>query len=258
MSSITDLFSALQNGVKAVNGLKGTFDDVNTSLEAINTSLGAFTPNTLGVCGVQLLTVTGTYTPTSGTKTAIVIVQAAGGGGGGNGATAGQGEGGHGGAGETRIYALTGVTGTYSYTIGAVGAAPSAGNNPGGTASDTTFASLVTAKGGTGGSGSTGGTIAANGSTPTGSGGIVLPPTASPQSSFASGGPRGASTIFGMYNLAWINVANVALVSGTGTQDGLAGDGYGSGGTGSFKQAGAATGKGGAGAPGMILVIEFS
>lgn len=211
---------------------------------------------------VQLFTdSSGTITFNSDTGSVFGILQAAGGGGGGNGATAGQGGGGHGGAGETRLFALpvTPLTKTYTYTLGAIGTGGTAGNNAGTDAADSTFVeagvALITAKGGTKGGGSAGNAAGTMGTTPTGSGGIALLPTSAPQYTFATGGPRGASTIFGWHNLNIDGIITV-IVAGTGAYNGLTADGYGAGGMGSFKQAGTTSAAGGNGAPAFLALLE--
>jgi len=262
-ASPTDILAALQNAVVAINALNTTTSNVNTQFSNIDSGLKSINTQLAkgGLVGIQLLTSSsGTYTPTGGTRGAMLIAQAAGGGGGGHANAAGEGNPGCGAAGETRLFPLSNITGTYPYAIGAFGGGAAPGNNPGGTAGDTTFGSpvLVTAKGGTGGGGSTGANTGADGTTPTGSGGILLPPTDLPSHFIATGGKVGGSTIFGVggniYSYwAWVIAASLSTVI-----TGQPGKGYGAGGCGSYKFTGTGgTGGGGAGAPGFILVIEF-
>ena len=96
---------------------------------------------------------TGTYTPTSGTKNAVVEIWAGGGGGGGCDTTA-SGAGGGGGSGGYAVYYLTGVNGTYTFTIGqggAGGAATGAAGNDGGNSTFVNGGTTITAFGGKGG-----------------------------------------------------------------------------------------------------------
>lgn len=235
---------------------------LGTSKQARN-YLGLDSLITQEFLAVQLFTAaSGTITFNANTGSVFGILQAAGGGGGGVGASAGQGGGGHGGAGETRLFALgvTPLTKTYTYTLGAIGTGASAGNNSGTNAADSTFVeagvTLITSKGGTGGPGSSGlGGPASQGSTPTGSGGIRIDPVSASQYAFASGGPRGNSTLFGHFVLEW-EVFNTIITAGTGTMVGLTGDGYGSGGTAAFKQGGTTAGGGGNGAPAFLAILE--
>ena len=193
--------------------------------------------------GVQIKTASGTYTPTTGTSVALVFLQAGGGGGGGVGSTSGTGRGGAGGAGETRLAAIN-ITGDVTVTLGAAGGGASAGNNAGGTASDSTFGSSITSKGGTGGGGSTGATNGTSGTTPTGSGGIAIPPVSTAVTT--AGWFQGGSTLFGL------GAPN--LLAGGG---GPAASGYGAGGAGGY-DTGTSTRVGGNGGGPMCLIIEFA
>lgn len=193
--------------------------------------------------GVQIKTAGGTYTPTTGTSVALVFLQAGGGGGGGVGSTSGTGRGGAGGAGETRLAAIN-ITGNVTVTLGAAGTGATAGNNAGGTASDSTFGSSITSKGGTGGGGSTGATNGTSGTTPSGSGGVAIPPvsTAVTSASWFQGG----SSLFGL------GAPN--LLAGGG---GPAASGYGAGGAGGY-DTGTSTRVGGNGGDPMCLIIEYA
>lgn len=102
---------------------------------------------------VQIFTSSGTYTPTSGTKSVIVEVVGGGGSGGASPATAvGQfaaaGGGGSGSYGKSRFTSgFSGVT----VTIGAGGAAPAAGANNGNVGGTSSFGALMSCPGGTAG-----------------------------------------------------------------------------------------------------------
>lgn len=199
--------------------------------------------------GVQLITASGTYTPTSGTKKAIIIGQGSGGGGGGCGSTSGAAIGGPGSAGETRIGVFD-ISGTVSVTIGAAGAATAAGNNNGNNGADCTFGSLMTCKPGKGGGGSAGNTIGTVGAVPDpGSGGVRIGPRAAPwittlTSATTSLTGEGGSTIFGEGGKIQF------------TPDSKPATGYGSGGVGNAKSSTTTT-VGLAGMPGCFLVLEF-
>lgn len=213
-----------------------------------------------GPIGFQKLTAgTTTYTPTSGTRRALVIVIGAGGGGGGTtGAVTPNAAGGAGGGGGSVCIALmTGVTGTYSCTVGTGGTA-GAGPGNGGEGGDSTLtdgANVYTGEGGNGGAGMAAGTAVAY--SQAGAGGTVgtaglFNSSGDPgmygrrdSGSVASAGKGGSCGIFGGGGLARVAEG-----------DGFAGGGYGSGGGGAVS-VDATTHDGGAGADGVIFVLEF-
>ena len=197
--------------------------------------------------GLQLFTSSDTYTPTAGTTRALVIGQAAGGGGGGTTGTANA-RGGGGGAGETRI-GLFDVSGAVTVTIGAAGSGGASGANNGTTASDSTFGGLMTCKGGTLGAGVSS-SAGANGTTPTGSGGVRIEPLegAANAGSVSPGG--GGSCLFG--------TGKKNMLTASSQSNGFAGQGKGAGGGGGTQSsAGGSNTSGGDGAPGMFLVLEL-
>ena len=205
---------------------------------------GAYGTPLGGPIGIQRLDASDTYVPTAGTRVARVTLQAAGGGGAGVGTSAGTGLGGGGGAGETRVGVFD-ITGNVVVTIGAAGTGGASGNNDGGTASDSTFGALMTAKGGTKGFGSTGATNGAVGTTPTGSGGVAIPPVRDAQSGAARHYPAGS--IFGSGDLSYLGATyNGPAVSGKGQ------GGYGGRDTGTAAKAG------GDGSAGFCLIEEFA
>jgi hypothetical protein len=152
----------------------GTIEDarIDGSAEAdevLNSDKGDFTCSS-GTCGIdvwptfnrQVVTGTGTYTPTSGAMSFLVRCQAAGGGGGGsdndvNGMSPGAGGGG--GQYAEIHYTLAEMGANAAVTIGAVGAASDTNGGAGGAAGDTTFnpagsGGTLTVDGGGGGDGS--------------------------------------------------------------------------------------------------------
>jgi hypothetical protein len=218
---------------------------------------------------IQVLTTSGTYTPTSGTSRALVILVGGGGGGGGCGSTtnsaynynfgAGGGSGGC-------VYAfINNVSGNYVYTIGAAGTAgavAAAGGN-GGNTTFTNGATVYTAGGGGGGSAVTNATAAqgAGGAGGTAANGILNIP----------GAPGLSGHIFGTYNaIAYGNAGSgagansifgsggraPAAASGARTV-GNAGTGYGSGGSGGISNGAIGTIGGGAGTAGVIVIYEY-
>ncbi len=140
-----------------INGLStATFDPAADSLMFRDGSdAGKLKKNTgnniFSSGGMQVFTSSGTFTQPTGITTVKVIC--IGGGGGSAPADGGGGPGGGGGGGEC-VEGVVTIGGNITVTIGAGGAAGSAANgSPGG---DTTFGSLMTAKGGLGGEYSTG------------------------------------------------------------------------------------------------------
>lgn len=208
----------------------------------------------------QILTSGTTYTPTTGTNTIILTLVGAGGGGGGTkGSASTSAAGGGGGGGGVCQVMLTGISGTYSYSIGTAGAggsgatpsAGSAGGNTTFTFSGTTYtaygggggspmtssASTQVAAGGAGGAVSTNGDV--NGAGEPGGWGFTQTSTR-----LASG--HGGSSPWGG--------GGVGLVTTTGT--GNAGAGYGAGGSGAGVLT-ASNQTGGAGTQGIIIVHEY-
>jgi len=201
-----------------------------------------------------------TYTPTAGTNKIVVQMWGGGGAGGSCTAVAGCACGG-GGSGGYALYYLSGVSGTYTYSVGTAGAA-SAGA-AGGNGGNTTFvngATTVTAFGGTGGgfiagtaatkytAGGAGGVISTNGTinsagAPGGWGSTSATAT-------IGGTGAGGSTALGgggvgvVYSTA-AAAAGVAAVANTGS-------GGSGGGTGTTS-----TAAGGAGAAGLIIIWEY-
>jgi hypothetical protein len=208
----------------------------------------------------QVLTSGTTYTPTTGTT--HIIIQMWGGGGAGGSCTAAAGcASGGGGSGGYAYYYLTGVTGTYAYTIGTAGAAVAGA--AGGNGGNTTFVNggtTVTAYGGTGG-GFTAGSSATK-YTAGGAGGIVstngtinaagVPGgwgSTSATATIGATGSGGSTSLGGggvgkVYSSA-AAVAGVAAVANTGS-------GGSGGGTGTTTVA-----AGGAGAAGIIIIWEY-
>lgn len=210
---------------------------------------------------VQVITSSGTYTPSA--NLVYCIIECWGGGGGGGG-TASSGasldsSGGGGGAGSySRKFATAATIGVSQVaTIGAAGAAGAAGNNAGGTGGATSIGAICIANGGTGGGGSTGttgtfvagglgGTVGTGDVTSTGmagmSGGVVVisgsAESAAGGSSLVGGGGRGVTML-------------------AATAAGEAGTGHGSGGSGGACHNNNGTAAGGAGTTGYIVITEF-
>lgn len=203
--------------------------------------------------GVKIFTSSGTYTPTPGTQRVLVEVQGAGGAGGGSAATgAGQfSGGGSGGAGGYAKQLLaTGFLGA-SVVVGAagVGGQGSAGGNGG----SSSFGA-ISASGGTGGG--TGGvttstTVGFGGAGGTATGGFISIP----------GGPGSNSIISAVSASTLVNGGSSVLGTGGRGVSGsaaLPGGGYGGGGSGASYGPSNAAAAGGNGAPGVVIVWEYS
>lgn len=202
-----------------------------------------------------------TFTPQATTKFMQVECIGAGGSGGGSdgAANASCASGGGGGAYSTVFLSGT-LKASYTVAVGAGGAAPAAGANPGAAGGDTTFdsPSVCTAKGGgAGGAGAAAGTTAgfvaggAGGASGSGVGDVKI----------SGNGASSAQRVSGTVGLASggapgpFGGGGVDLVAaGTGAN----GLNYGAGGGGGLALAGSATTAGGAGANGLIRVTEWS
>lgn len=205
---------------------------------------------------VSVITSSGTWTRPAGCTQVVVEVQAPGGGSGGT-STTGGGQyslGGPGGAGGYSRKFITSPGATETVTIGAAGAAGGVGTN-GGTGGTTSFGAHASATGGTGG-GSAGANSAAQiiggGTGGIGSGGDIN----------TTGGSRGPSlAIPGSSVYTGLEGANAVL--GGGGQYGVDAtppvcSGYGGGAGGQVLRASLSGLVGRAGAPGVVIVWEYS
>ena len=206
--------------------------------------------------GRQTLTAGTIYTPTTGTKEILIRIWGGGGGGGGCSAVAGCAGGGGGSGGYAEFY-LTGVTGTYTYAIGAAGASNSgAAGGAGGNSTFNTGVTTITAFGGAGGT-FTAGTAAIK-FMPGGAGGVI--------STNGNVNGAGAPGTNGM-----TSTVTTVVMSGNGGDTDLGGGGIGRNTTGAGTAAVANTGSGGGGAAavaataggggvgaaGIIIITEF-
>lgn len=211
--------------------------------------------------GVQIITVTGTYTPSAGTKS--VIVEGAGGGAGGGGSAAtgaaqySMAAGGSSGAyGRGRFTSgFSGVT----VTIGAAGAAGAIGGN-GGNGGTTSFGALLSFPGGVGGTAG----VAASSTTTTislGVGGVSAPSGANLG---GSAGARGGDGVISSIGQALSGAGGNSPYGSSGARQGSSGaaggaaTGYGSGGAGGGSGASQSGFVGGAGSAGIVIVWEYA
>lgn len=204
--------------------------------------IGIFNSNLINV---QVFKTSGTYTPSTGVTRVLVKAWGAGGGGG----TTNAGNPGSSGGGGAYVEAMFANTVSQTITIGASGAGGLANNaSNGGTGGDTSFGSILVAKGGGGGqsgggAGGVGGTIA--GSTVP-SGGLAMPGGAG--YTYLAGGLSALSIGGGT---AWGSQFNLFSTNSASTNPGLDNTGQGgSGGTSSLA--------GAAGGTGLLIVFEYS
>lgn len=211
--------------------------------------------------GITQFTSSGTWTKPDGCTSAVVLVAGAGGGGGGaEGTAAESAAAGGGGGGAHAMCFLDGILGTTEIvTIGAGGAGGSAGNNNGSAGGNTSFGGLMIMGGGSGGTGMASGTSIA--AVEGGSGGIVLGVigTLMYYSVGDFGGPgvrmaaqvsmsgAGGASAFGAGNGPRVSHASVPAVNALGA-----------GGNGAICVNNNTDVAGGNGAPGKIIVYEYS
>lgn len=218
-----------------VNGTVAEAPDVNTDFQSLvdqvnnlfplATNLGgtgSATFSAFTVLAQQVITTTGTYTPTAGMKYCIVEIV---GGGGGGVSNTGSGRGGGAGEYARGVFTAAQIGAGQTGTIGAAGAAGS--SSSGGVGGTTSLGSLLTAVGGGGtGIGGTGGTGT----------GLHVHGGSSP-GTIGSGFGSGGSSFFGSGGSASTSLAEAGVAYGSG---------------------GGAGPTAAAGAPGVIIITEFA
>jgi len=257
--------TGVNNGAKTINLGSPTSGYVLTSDGSGNGTWQA-NPGSTGFASVniQVISSTGTYTPTS--NMVYCIAECIGGGGAGGGAPTTSGSqysaGGGGGAGEYArgVFSASSIGASQSVTIGAAGAGASA--TTGGNGGTTSLGILLTAAGGSGGpvtaaTGGGGGASCLGGAGGTGGSGGTL---RSPGSAGGTGlvsisglvlfSGAGASSQYGSGGLA-------PASNGIATAAGNAATGYGSGGSGALANISSANQTGGAGTKGVVVITEF-
>lgn len=281
---VIDKFGAGKDGFTngdAVAGIPATdledtwFDHVQEEVAGVIEAMGiALDPSNRGqlqealagrLIGVQRFTASGTYTPTTGTRTVVVEVLGGGGGGGGcqtnSGTTTSGGQGGAGGAYGMGRY-TSGFDGV-AVTIGAGGTAGIGGVSPtqGGTGGTSSFGALLSAPGGAAGKG----------------GSSATPPSLGQSTTAPGSGPTGANLV-GMAGRPGTSALLLHTANDTGSMSGAGGDspygsgangvssqgpgvagiGFGSGGSGG-RAAGSGSGQnGGPGSTGLVIVWEYA
>jgi hypothetical protein len=210
----------------------------------------------VGLIAKRAFTAGATYTPTTGTGSVIVTVVGGGGAGGGVAATTStqQAEGSGGGSGGAIQKALTAGFSGVTITVGAAGAAASGA--VGGNGGSSSFGSY-TAGGGTGGAIGTAtanaGVLGGAGGTATG-GDLSMPGSRGWVSSAILNGGGAISGRGGDTPLGYGTGGEEQLASAAG----VAGNGYGSGGSGAINGASQSARAGGNGAAGLVIVEEYS
>lgn len=249
--------SALQEAILAQAGVvpNGNVDSATSS--QVFTALQSLFPTTGRLLGPpQIFTVSGTYTPTSGAKTAVIEIIGAGGGGGGTGTTSTNtsavGSGGNSGAAAKKR--ITNPV-TTAITVG-IGGAGGVGDNPGSGGGVSAFGSLISAPGGKGGlkvtlTSNTAVVSACAAATEVATGGDI---------NFKSGqGNYGTVSIVGS---GWSGKGGDSIfgsgAGGVNKSDGVAATNPGSGGSGSHDDAGGPARVGGKGANGICIIWEYA
>jgi Glycine-rich domain len=201
--------------------------------------------------GVHYYTAGTTWNKPAGITHAYVLCLAGGGAGGSSIANSSAGGGGAGSYGWSYIAAAS-LNSTETVTIGLGGTAGAAGNHPGGNGGTTSFGSHITALGGTGGpAGATANNENLGGAGGTCSGADINIPGNQGDLGFNNAwSGAGGSSPYGSWG------APVNNPSGTTNSNGNAGTGYGAGGSGGVSTA--TTKQGGAGAPGLCIVYEYT
>jgi hypothetical protein len=200
--------------------------------------------------GVHYYTATTTWTKPAGITHAYVLCLAGGGAGGGAVATSAGGGGGSGSYGWSYIAAAS-LSSTETVTVGLGGTVGTSGTHPGNTGGTTSFGTHITALGGVGGSGGDGSTFTAGGAGGTCSGADVnIPGNSGYVGDGNDGSGIGGVSPYGAFGPS-IDFTVHANANGN------AATGYGAGGSGGMANSGSAV-HGGAGAPGLCLVYEYT
>lgn len=207
-----------------------------------------------GLINIQVFTVSGTYTPSSGTNNAVVIVVGGGGSSGGCASTsvAQNAESGGGGGGGYALYLYSNPT-TQTVTVGTGASAPSAGNTNGNTGNTTSFGALVSATGGAGGTGSA--AVSTFGSNAGGAGGTGSSGILNIQGGYGRWGDISSGACSNTAQGGESMLGNSAPCNRATTIAGLL---YGGGAGGVSSLASAAALAGQAGANGICIVYEYA
>jgi hypothetical protein len=241
-------------------GILWLYYNDGTSSQWVVAAGGSGPSNVATTAKIVPITASGTYTPSPGLVSAIVEVIAAGGAGGGSLGAAGTAGGAGGGSGGYSRRSLTAgqIGASQSVTIGVGGTGAS--NADGGSGGDTSFGTLVIAKGGSGGQHSdvNAGNFVGRG----GAGGIITGAVGD----IVSGGAPGEGGVWssnaqspaGGGGSSALGGGGAPVFTAAGTKvDGNAATNYGSGGGGSISPGVSTAGIGGNGSAGVCIVTEF-
>lgn len=226
-------------------------------------SSGAFTGLLAAPTDTQTFTASGTWTrPSSGQI--VVVIAGGGGGGGARQATASSpAAGGGAGAFISKLFVRSELASTVAVTVGAGGAGRTSTNGAGTPGGQSSFGSLVTAQGGTGGGAGGAGDVAGLGTTATAEPSFVLngttkfapirPKYDSPLGDYAGSGGATKRVVSGA---AFTAEASTTVYS-IGGDGGLYNTGNGSNGTGYSAGGGGGYSAGGDGTAGIVVVLTF-
>lgn len=206
----------------------------------------------------QIFAASGTYTPSAGMVSAVIECVGGGASGGGTGpgtaATCLGGGGGQAGGYSRKLVTASDIGASKAVTIGAAGAAPTAGNNAGNDGTATSVGTLCVANGGKGGGAGTAGTAIAGGSSAVAGTGDFCTVGDPGGNGFYSNvvtlvpwGGKGGGTMFGGGA-----PANITTTS----SNGAAAKSYGGGGSGGASFGVVANTAGGAGFAGCVIITE--
>ncbi|AOI92536.1 hypothetical protein [Burkholderia pseudomultivorans] len=255
MGIIGTLPANLQNGTTA--DASQVMADLNFIVNQVNANAmaaGSISPGSL--VGIQVLTASGTYTPTTGATKAIV--EGVGGGGAGGGAAAtnsGQwaiGAGGSSGA-YGKIFIASGLV-TQTVTIGASGAGASAGT--GGAGGQTSFGALLVCPGGPGGAPGSAVTAASTSVFAPQTAGAAAP-SGTGRFLFSTAGGNGAAAFSLPSNAIGGDGGSNPIGQGGSAFNVSAATGYGAGGAGANNGISQSAKAGLNGAAGVVIVYEF-
>lgn len=239
-------------------------DAMETVVSAASLAAARAAMGVVGEIKTKVFTSSGTYTPTSGMLYADVIAVGGGGGGGGCSTTtsteASAAGGGGGGASVRKIFTAAQIGASQTVTIGSGGTggvgSGAIGQGNGTSGGNTTFGSLLTANGGSYGTGGT--SSSSSTGSPGGDGGA------------GSGGDLNTNGQTGSWGLVAVGGGGYMAISGAGGNtlyghggastagyDGDNGKGYGGGGGGAANYASRPARTGGSGASGLVYIVEY-
>ncbi len=268
-SALSVLNAYLDDGVTQVgstvsNGLTGGSYYEFAYNSALNLGTGGWqqissnvTPAGAGisVINIQRFTSSGTYTATGGLVYAIVEMVGGGGGGGGIGVPDGGGSGGGSGGYLKAFLTAAQIGASQVITVGPGGSGGTTAPSSGGNGSVTSVGSLLSCNGGVGGTPSAGAGQAAGGA-----GGTATITTGTPILTMTgqAGGyiSYNAAVVSGAGGSNPLGFGGPTVTVYTGPAVGVAGTGYGAGGSGAAQQASVAA-AGGAGTGGIVIITEF-